>query len=55
MSSNYKITCKSTDIRAKVNSLRARGSKNDTEKKLALADAHKYLCLMDGYTNMLDS
>jgi aminoglycoside phosphotransferase family enzyme len=44
-----------SNIRAKVNSLRARGSRNVTEKRLALADAEKYLSLMDGYILKLDS
>ncbi len=37
------------NIRAKVNSLRAKSSKNDTEKNKALAEAKKYLRLMDVY------
>jgi aminoglycoside phosphotransferase family enzyme len=44
-----------SNIRAKVNSLRARGSRNVTEKRLALADAEKYLSLMDSYILNLDS
>ena len=43
-----------SNIRAKVNSLRSRSSKNETEKKFGLADADKYLCLMDGYIRQLD-
>ena len=43
-----------SNIRAKVNSLRARGSRNANEKRLALADVEKYLCLMDGYILQLE-
>ena len=37
------------NIRAKVNSLRAKSAANDTDKVNALAAADKYLRLMDGY------
>jgi len=38
-----------SNIRAKVNSLRARDVKNDAERKLILSEVDKYLNLMDGY------
>lgn len=42
-----------SNIRAKVNSLRARDAKNEAEKKLILAEVEKYLLLMNGYTKQL--
>jgi hypothetical protein len=42
------------NIRAKVNSLRAKGAKNEVEKKSALRETEKYLRLMDGYINSLE-
>lgn len=42
------------NIRAKVNSLRARAAEDDSQKKSALAEANKYLLLMDSYINELD-
>ncbi|MEO8413211.1 MAG: hypothetical protein ABI472_06105 [Ginsengibacter sp.] len=44
--------CYRANVRAKVNSLRARSSKNDTEKSKALAEAKKYLHLMDEYVKL---
>jgi uncharacterized protein len=41
------------NIRVKVNSLRARDAGNDAERKLPLAEANKYLGLMDGYMKAL--
>ena len=41
------------NIRAKVNSLRARSSQNDHDKKKALVLAKKYLHLMNGYIKVL--
>ena len=43
-----------SNIRAKVNSLRAREAGNDADRKLPLAEAEKYLRLMDGYMNLLE-
>jgi aminoglycoside phosphotransferase family enzyme len=43
-----------SNIRAKVNSLRARDAGNDKERTSFLADADKYLRLMDSYIKMLD-
>ncbi|HTR31543.1 MAG TPA: hypothetical protein VMH27_19860 [Puia sp.] len=37
------------NVRAKVSSLRARNADNDAAQKMALADADKYLIMMDGY------
>lgn len=42
-----------SNIRAKVNSLKARPAKNDTERFLSLTDADKYLRLMDNYIKMI--
>jgi aminoglycoside phosphotransferase family enzyme len=42
------------NIRAKVNSLRARDAKNDGERKLMLAEVDKYLGLMDSYIKELE-
>jgi len=44
-----------SNIRAKVNSLRARGTKKDVERSLFLVEADKYLHLMSGYIKMLES
>ncbi len=44
-----------SNIRAKVNSLRARDAKNDAERKLILTEVDKYLRLMDGYTKQLEN
>lgn len=44
-----------SNIRAKVNSLRARDEKNDAERSLFLAEADKYLRLMGCYIKMLES
>ncbi len=41
------------NIRAKVNSLRARNTGNDAGRKLSLAEADKYLTLLDQYMQML--
>lgn len=41
------------NIRAKVNSLRARSATNESERKLCLSDAAKYLRLMDHYIKMI--
>ncbi len=41
------------NIRAKVNSLRARSAKNETEKNKALSETKKYLLLMDSYLKLL--
>jgi aminoglycoside phosphotransferase family enzyme len=43
------------NIRAKVNSLRARYAKDDVQRISALAEADKYLNLMDGYLKMLEA
>jgi aminoglycoside phosphotransferase family enzyme len=42
-----------SNIRAKVNSLRARSTKNDVERLLFMEEADKYLRLMDSYIKML--
>jgi len=42
-----------SNIRAKVNSLRAREAGNDADRKLPLAEADKYLTLMDCYMKAL--
>ena len=42
-----------SNIRAKVNSLRARGTKNDAERSMFMKEAAKYLRLMDSYMKML--
>lgn len=41
------------NIRAKINSLRARDAKTVTEKQVCLREADKYLCLMDAYIQKL--
>lgn len=41
------------NIRAKVNSLRARSATNESERKLCLSEAAKYLWLMDQYIKMI--
>lgn len=41
------------NIRAKVNSLRARSATNESERKLCLSEAAKYLRLMDQYIKMI--
>lgn len=41
------------NIRAKVNSLRARSATHDSERKLCLSEAAKYLRLMDQYVKMI--
>jgi uncharacterized protein len=43
-----------SNIRAKVNSLRARSAKNDTERSTALKEADKYLLLMHSYIKLLE-
>ena len=43
-----------SNIRAKVNSLRARSSKDELEKTIALKDSGKYLQLMNGYISTLE-
>ena len=43
------------NIRTKVNSLRARYAKNDVQRTSAVAEADKYLSLMDGYLKMLEA
>ena len=43
-----------SNIRAKVNSLRARNVKNSTERKLVLSEADKYLRLMENYIKQLE-
>ena len=42
-----------SNIRAKVNSLRARDATNNTDRTSALSGADKYLHLMDHYIKML--
>ena len=42
------------NIRAKVNSLRARSAADNIQRKFVLADVNKYLRLMDSYINVLD-
>jgi len=42
-----------SNIRAKVNSLRARDVKNDAQRKLILSEADKYLRLMENYLKQL--
>jgi aminoglycoside phosphotransferase family enzyme len=41
------------NIRAKINSLRARGASNESERNLQLAEVGKYLKLMDSYMKSL--
>jgi aminoglycoside phosphotransferase family enzyme len=41
--------CYRANIRAKINSLRARSANTETDKKVALSEAAKYLDLMNGY------
>ena len=43
------------NIRAKVNSLRARYAKDDVQRISALAEANKYLNLMEGYLKTLEA
>ena len=43
-----------SNIRAKVNSLRARSAKDEKERKNALAESGKYIQLMNSYIEMLD-
>ncbi len=43
------------NIRAKVNSLRAKSARTDNEKTSALRETEKYLRLMDGYVNSLQT
>lgn len=43
------------NIRAKVNSLRARSTTDDAERVSALAESEKYLHLMDGYMKELET
>jgi aminoglycoside phosphotransferase family enzyme len=47
--------CYRANIRAKVNSLRAKSSSNEREKKKALAEVEKYLTLMKSYLELLDN
>lgn len=42
-----------SNVRAKVNSLRARSATDNTEKKIALEEANRYLRLMYSYLNQL--
>jgi uncharacterized protein len=42
------------NIRAKVNSLRARSTKDDPQRKIALNEADKYLLLMESYIKQLE-
>jgi aminoglycoside phosphotransferase family enzyme len=42
-----------SNIRSKVNSLRAKTAKDETQKKNALSESVKYLELMNGYINLL--
>ncbi|QEC69186.1 hypothetical protein FRZ67_18405 [Panacibacter ginsenosidivorans] len=44
-----------SNIRAKVNSLRSRDSKNDAERKLILSEVDKYLKLMNTYIKQLEN
>ena len=44
-----------SNIRAKVNSLRARDVKNDAQRKLILSEADKYLRLMENYIKQLET
>ncbi len=46
--------CYRANIRAKVNSLRAKSASNEGEKKKALAEVKKYLALMKSYLELLD-
>lgn len=41
------------NVRAKVNSLRARSAVNETVKTAFLKESYKYLCLMNNYINLL--
>lgn len=41
------------NVRAKVNSLRARSSDNDTARKLAMAEVKKYLRMVAGYMKLI--
>jgi aminoglycoside phosphotransferase family enzyme len=45
--------CYRANIRAKVNSLRARSADNETAKIAFLKETNKYLQLMDRYINRL--
>jgi len=45
--------CYRSNIRAKVNSLRARSINNNSERLSFMEEAHKYLDLMDSYIKML--
>ncbi len=47
--------CYRANVRAKVNSLRARSAKDSIAKTKALAEARKYLFLMEGYIKILDN
>jgi uncharacterized protein len=42
-----------SNIRAKVNSLRARSTTDDAQRKIALKEVNKYLLLMDSYMKLL--
>ena len=42
------------NVRAKVNSLRAKSASNNADRKKALAEVKKYLKLMDGYLESLN-
>jgi len=44
-----------SNVRAKVNSLRAKDAKNDEERKLIFAEVSKYLRLMNGYITQLQA
>ncbi len=47
--------CYRANVRAKVNSLRARSTEDSIAKTKALAEARKYLFLMEGYIKLLDN
>lgn len=46
--------CYRANVRAKVNSLRAKSTTSDTDRKKALSETKKYLVLMKGYIQLLD-
>ena len=50
---NY-YKCYRANVRAKVNSLRAKSANSVTDRKKVLSEAKKYLVLMEGYIRLLD-
>ncbi len=46
--------CYRANVRAKVNSLRAKSAPNDTDRKKSLSEAKKYIMLMESYIKSLD-